>query len=88
MSSVVKFPWSLPILISLRFAYFGCQGDGAEEPGQSCGGGQRVLRNDRPVLPAAPDTRRGYQRPRDSEAELGGHMEVFKPLMVSFIFVI
>lgn len=51
-------------------------GDGAEEPGQSRRGGQRLLRNVGPVLPAAADPRRGYQRPRDGQAELGGHLEV------------
>lgn len=57
----------------------GCQGDGAEEPGQSRGGGQRVVRNARPVLPTPPDARRGYQRPGDGQAEPGGHLEVPTP---------
>lgn len=54
----------------------GCPGNRAEEPGQSRGGGERVLRDARLVLPASPDARRGHQRPRDSQTEPGGHLEV------------
>lgn len=74
----MNLPRSRPLLISLVFACSGCQGDGAKEPGQSRGCGHRVLRNARPVLPTPPDACRGYQRPRDGEAELGGHLEVLK----------
>lgn len=65
-------------LWNTRFC-FCSQGDGAEEPGQSRGGGERVLRNARPFLPAPPNAGRGHQRPWDGEAEFGGHLEVLSP---------
>lgn len=58
------------------FVCFCPSGDGAEEPGQPRGGGERVLRDAGPLLPAPPDAGRGHQRPRDGEAEPGGHLEV------------
>lgn len=62
--------------VPLVFARFCCQGDRAEEPGPPCGGGQRVLRDAGSVLPAPADARCGHQRPRNGEAEPGGHLEV------------
>lgn len=37
------------------------------------------MRNARPLLPTPPNAGCGHQRPRDGEAELGGHLEVLKP---------